>query len=819
VEHQKQKQFRLLVVDDEKPMTELIAYALTKMSYRFRTANSASGALDLLRESPADILITDIHMPEMSGLELTKEVLRLYPDTVVIAVTGGGDISLAVEFMKIGGIDFLQKPVNIATLKLSIESAADRWQLRQDLKQADEKLRQKNECLQKEVQARIESEDRNKKLFETHSAVMLIVDPETGDIVNANQAACAYYGYTKDEIACLKITDINMLPKEEVFREMQRAASQEKNFFSFRHRLSDGEIRDVEVFSVPTKEKSKNLLYSTIRDVSWRIRAEKALQESEQRYREVFENAPFGVYQASFEGSFIKVNPAMARMFGHDSPEKMVSGVEDIKTLYLRPEQRQEIIQQALEHQGWFIIETDLFRKDKSILIVKTTLRTVRNETGEPLYLEGFVEDITEKRKQKERFLMEMSRAKDIYNLILEPQLPMMPDVGIYVKCFPADKVGGDVLELLEVGEKKLLLFLADVTGHGIPAAMTANTLKMLFREIAKKETSPAAICEYLNRVMSGIILPDDIIAVFCGLADLKSMTLTYYLSGLPFPLILRNQSPLFLKPTGLPLGIFDSLDVNSQETALKKGDIFIAFTDGVTEVKSSEGRLFGSKGVKKSITEKTAPDANTAVDNIIKESLRFHHKEKFQDDVIVLAASFLDENEAHSVKGWNRFCSPDKCLFKMKTKDIDIDEAANFIVSHLAEKSGLSSRKLGMLRIAFFELLTNAVEHGNLELTPFKKDPEIFDSGKYRSLFEARINSHEYGERTVRVECFYKAHQLEISIEDDGSGFNISEVPNPAHKDHFSKASGRGIVIARMNADEIFYNARGNKVTLRIEN
>lgn len=807
-------------MDDEQSMTEFISYALTRMSYCFRIANSGPEALDLLHESPADILITDIHMPDMSGLELTKEVLRLYPDTVVIAVTGGGDISLAVEFMKLGGIDFLQKPVNIATLQFSIESAANRWQLRHELKQADERLRQKNECLQKEIRARAESDERNQKLFETHSAIMLVIDPETGDIANANQAACAYYGYSKDEMTALKLTDINVLPKEEVFREMLRAASQEKNFFSFRHRLAGGEIRDVEVFSVPAKEKNKDFLYSTIRDVSRRIQAEKALQESEQRYREVFQNAPFGIYQASFEGKFIKVNPAMSRMFGYDSPEEMVSGIEDIKTLYPRPEQRQEIIQKALARKkGWLAVEAELFRKDKSILIVKTTLRTVRSETGTPLYMEGFVEDITEKKAQEERFLMEMSRAKDIYNLILEPQLPMLPDIGIYVKCFPADKVGGDVLEILEPGENQMLLFLADVTGHGIPAAMTANTLKMLFREIAKKESDPAAICEYLNRVMSGIILPDDIIAVFCGLADLKSMTLTYYLSGLPIPLVLRNHSPVFLKPAGLPLGIFDNLAIHCKRFALRQGDIFIAFTDGVTEAKSSEGRLFGSRGVEKSITGETVPDANMAVERIIKESLRFHHKETFQDDVIVLAVSFLDEKTASTVRSWNSFCSPDKCLFKMKTKDIDIDEAANFIVLHIAEKSGLSSDRLGALKIAFSELLTNAVEHGNLELTDFKKDPEFFDSCKYRGLFEARMNSHEYGERTVRVECFYKAGQLEISIEDDGRGFNISEVPDPAHKDHFSKASGRGIAIARMNANEIVYNAKGNRVTLRIEN
>jgi two-component system cell cycle sensor histidine kinase/response regulator CckA len=131
-----------------------------------------------------------------------------------------------------------------------------------------------------------ESEERYRSLFQHNHAVMLLIDPATGDIVDANPAACAFYGYTHAELISQKITDINMLPKDHVFKEMQRAASEQQRQFFFRHRLAGGEVRDVEVFSGPMRIKSKDLLYSIIHDITPRKQAEEALQrQQEERAR------------------------------------------------------------------------------------------------------------------------------------------------------------------------------------------------------------------------------------------------------------------------------------------------------------------------------------------------------------------------------------------------------------------------------------------------------------------------------------------------------------------------------------------------------
>ena len=104
---------------------------------------------------------------------------------------------------------------------------------------------------------------------------MLLIDPKNADIIDANPAAISYYGWSLDELTAKKITDINMLTEEQVFQEMQKAKSEQRRNFIFRHRLSNGDIRDVEVYSGPIKLHGHKFLYSIIHDITDRKQAEK----------------------------------------------------------------------------------------------------------------------------------------------------------------------------------------------------------------------------------------------------------------------------------------------------------------------------------------------------------------------------------------------------------------------------------------------------------------------------------------------------------------------------------------------------------------
>jgi PAS domain S-box-containing protein len=107
-------------------------------------------------------------------------------------------------------------------------------------------------------------------LFRDNHAVMLFIDPETGLIADANNAAANFYGWPRDELLGKPIADINTLPPDKIREEMRKARGQSKRYFDFRHRTADGDVRDVEVYSGPIRHDGRELLYSLVFDVTER---------------------------------------------------------------------------------------------------------------------------------------------------------------------------------------------------------------------------------------------------------------------------------------------------------------------------------------------------------------------------------------------------------------------------------------------------------------------------------------------------------------------------------------------------------------------
>jgi PAS domain S-box-containing protein len=117
-----------------------------------------------------------------------------------------------------------------------------------------------------------------KSLFDNSFSVMLLIDPVTGGIIDANDAACNYYGWNHAQLCEMNISEINMLSDREVKEELRNAATEKRNHFHFKHRLANGDVRDVEVFSSPDKTDNTRPLFSIIRDITDRKRVEEELE-------------------------------------------------------------------------------------------------------------------------------------------------------------------------------------------------------------------------------------------------------------------------------------------------------------------------------------------------------------------------------------------------------------------------------------------------------------------------------------------------------------------------------------------------------------
>lgn len=131
-----------------------------------------------------------------------------------------------------------------------------------------ERLQRANDLLKKEISRRCQLEDRYASLFEYNHSVILLVDPESGAINDANPAAARFYGYPRSELKKMNIFEINTLSEELTRKELQKADRDKRVKFNFKHRLSSGEIRDVEVYTGPITLEGKAYFLSIINDIT-----------------------------------------------------------------------------------------------------------------------------------------------------------------------------------------------------------------------------------------------------------------------------------------------------------------------------------------------------------------------------------------------------------------------------------------------------------------------------------------------------------------------------------------------------------------------
>jgi len=157
--------------------------------------------------------------------------------------------------------------------------------------------------------------------------------------------------------------------------------------------------------------------------------AEAAFRKSEERYRKIFENAVEGFFQATVEGRYLSVNPAFAKMCGFSSPEEMIEGITDIaRQLYVDARDRSRI-KRLYEHPGVVRgFETKFRRKDGGIIWVSITARSVNDESGNVLYYEGTIEDISERKLAEEALRSSERRLADMINFL--PDATFVIDTG-----------------------------------------------------------------------------------------------------------------------------------------------------------------------------------------------------------------------------------------------------------------------------------------------------------------------------------------------------------------------------------------------------
>lgn len=184
-------------------------------------------------------------------------------------------------------------------------------------------LTRNNIHLQREIQERIqtenalkESEERYRSVFNNNHANMLIIDPETLDIVDANPAACSFYGYTCEELTANKLTYISKAHFDELKKKSMLALVGEQNHFYSVHQLCNGTTRDVELYVGVITTRNKPFLLSVIHDISVQRQAEQRNIEFSEFMQKLFDVSPLGIMAYETSGDCIMVNNAALKIIG-----------------------------------------------------------------------------------------------------------------------------------------------------------------------------------------------------------------------------------------------------------------------------------------------------------------------------------------------------------------------------------------------------------------------------------------------------------------------------------------------------------------------
>ena len=174
----------------------------------------------------------------------------------------------------------------------------------------------------------------------------------------------------------------------------------------YRIRRADGEVRWVWERGSPLYNDGGQIeaLEGFIQDITLRKQSEQTARAAEERYRSIFENAIEGIYQTSATGQYLNFNPALARIYGYDSPEDLALGISDIqKQLYVEPGKRDEFIGLMSRFGQVQNFDAQVYRKNGDIIWITENAREVRDEEGRLLFYEGTVEDITERKNYEQQ--------------------------------------------------------------------------------------------------------------------------------------------------------------------------------------------------------------------------------------------------------------------------------------------------------------------------------------------------------------------------------------------------------------------------------
>jgi len=250
-----------------------------------------------------------------------------------------------------------------------------------------------------------DSEEKYRNLIENQGEGIGIVNIHE-DFIFANPAAEEIFGVEYGKLVGRNLKDfVDTNQFNFILQQTKNRKKGVKSTYEITITRPDLEQREILLTVTPFYEKNKNemSLFGIFRDITLRKKTEEALKKSEEKYRIIFENAKEGIFQTTYEGKYITVNPALVKMYGYDNSEELMKSRNNIaEQTYVDPELR-KVFLKIMRDVGYVKgFEYEVYKKDGSKIWVYEDANAVKDTKGNILYFEGFVVDMTDKKKVEE---------------------------------------------------------------------------------------------------------------------------------------------------------------------------------------------------------------------------------------------------------------------------------------------------------------------------------------------------------------------------------------------------------------------------------
>lgn len=172
----------------------------------------------------------------------------------------------------------------------------------------------------------------------------------------------------------------------------------------------------------------------------------------------------------------------------------------------------------------------------------------------------------------------------------------------------------------------------------------------------------------------------------------------------------------------------------------------------------------------------------------------------------------------SHTISDFNLLESlaEEKRTFVIPTDFLILNPFIDEIINMIKRFPGIDKKTLLIIRLSLYEMLVNAMEHGNLEIDYNTKKEILEKTLDYHKFLQERAQEPPFNQRKVTFSYHFNKNTISFTITDEGKGFDVTKIPSPNQEQNLDSLSGRGIFITRINMDEVIYNEKGNSVTLR---